>query len=203
LKIYKNAHLGKSVIIQNNVFIGMPSREFLDKSEEYWPETFIGDYGIIRSGTIIYCAVKIGAKFKSGHNVLIRENTVIGDNVLIGTNTVVDGRTTIGSNISIQSMVYIPTDSIIEDNVFIGPNAVFTNDPYPIRKKMTLVGPIIRRGATIGANVTLLPGIEIGEGAFVAAGSVVTKNVPPWTLAVGVPARIKDLPEDLKTINLI
>lgn len=201
--IYENVTLGKNVYIQEGVYIGLPSRDFLTKPQKEWPRTIIGDDAVIRVGTIIYCNVKIGNWFKSGHNVLIRENTMIGNNVLLGTNTVVDGTTTIGSNVSIQSMVYIPTDSIIEDNVFIGPNAVFTNDPYPIRKKLKLVGPILRKGATIGANSTVLPGIEIGEGAFVAAGSVVTKNVPPWTLAIGIPAKIKDLPADLKTLNII
>ncbi|MEO0141920.1 MAG: acyltransferase [candidate division WOR-3 bacterium] len=201
--IYKNVTLGKNIIIQEGVYIGIPSREFLTRPEKEWPRTIIGDDAIIRVGTVIYCNVKIGNRFKSGHNVLIRENTIIGNNVLLGTNTVVDGYTTIGSNVSIQSMVYIPTDSVIEDNVFIAPNAVFTNDFYPIRKKLKLVGPILRKGVTIGANSTVLPGIEIGEGAFVAAGAVVTKNVPPWTLAIGIPARIKDLPADLKTLNII
>ena len=201
--IYRNVRLGENVIIQDGIFIGLPSREYLTKSETEWPGTTVGSNAIIRSGTKIYCAVKIGNNFKTGHNIMIREETSIGDNVLIGTSTIIDGRTTIGSNINIQSMVYIPTDSIIEDFVFIGPNVVCTNDKYPIRIKARLVGPILRKGATIGANSTLLPGIEIGEGAVVAAGSVVTKNVPAWTLAIGIPAKIQDLPDKLKKINKI
>lgn len=201
--IYKNVKLGKNVIIQDDVFIGIPAREFLDKDETEWPETIIGDDGIIRSGTKIYCAVKVGNNFKTGHNVMIREETIIGNNVLIGTSTVIDGTTKIGSNISIQSMVYIPANTIIEDNVFMGPNAVLTNDKYPVRVKTKLVGPIIRKGATIGANSTILPGIEIGEGALVAAGSVVTKDIPAWGLAVGNPVIIRDLPDNLKKINMI
>ena len=78
-----------------------------------------------------------------------------------------------------------------------------TNDKYPIRKKYELMGPIIRRGASIGANATILPGVEIGEGALVAAGALVTHNVPPWKLAIGFPAKIKDLPDDLKQLNSI
>ncbi len=201
--IFKNVRFGNNVVVQDSVFIGLPSRLFLSKDETEWPETVIGNNAIIRSGTKIYCAVKIGNDFKTGHNVMIREETLIGDNVLIGTNTVIDGTTKIGSNVSIQSMVYIPTDSIIEDNVFIGPNAVLTNDKYPIRIKVKLVGPILKKGVTLGANSTILPGCTVGEGSVVAAGAVVTKDVPAWSLAVGSPARIKDLPDNLNKLNMI
>lgn len=198
---YKNVRLGKNCKIQENVFLGLPSREYLGKKEEAWPLTEIGGGAVIRGGTSIYCGVSIGKKFQSGHNVLIREHTVIRDNVLIGTNSVVEGRTKIGSSVSIQSSVYIPLNTVIEDRVFIGPNAVLTNDKYPQRIKSRLKGPVLRKGASIGANATLLPGIEVGEGAMVAAASVVTKNVPPWKLAVGAPAKIKDLPKELKKLN--
>jgi len=201
--IYANARMGVHSIIQDDVLIGLPSRNYLEKGEHAWPETTIGNNAIIRAGTKIYCAVKIGHNFKTGHNVIIREHTTIGDDVLVGTNTVIDGATTIGSHVSIQSMVYVPTESIIEDYVFIGPNAVFTNDKYPIRIKAKLVGPILRKGATIGANATVLAGIEIGEGAVVAAGAVITKHVPAWSLAIGMPARIRELPEDLRHLNMI
>ena len=199
--IHKNVTIGKRVIIQDHVFIGVPSRPFLAKPETSWPATIIGDNAVIRTGAIIYCAVTIGNDFKTGHNVMIREDTVIGDDVLIGTSSVIDNSSKIGSHVNVQSMVYIPTNSVIEDNVFIGPNAIFTNDKYPVRIKAELVGPILRKGVTIGANATVLPGIEIGEGAIVAAGAVVTKNVPAWRVAVGAPARITDLPDKLKKFN--
>lgn len=114
---------------------------------------------------------------------------------------VIDGNTSIGNNVSIQTNAYIPTNTNIDDNVFIGPLAVPTNDKYPIRKHFELTGPILRKGASIGANSTILPGIEIGEGAMVAAGAVVTKNVPPWKLAIGSPAKIMDMPDDLMNLN--
>jgi len=204
VKIFGNTTIGKNSMIMQNVVIGHPTTEILKKPN--WQKldfegARIGDNAIIRSNTVIYCNVEIGDNFVTGHNVVIRENTKIGNNVLVGTNTVIEGETTIGNNVSIQSNVYIPRRTIIEDYVFIGPNAVLTNDKYPLRKDYELRGPIIRRGATIGANSVILPSVEIGEGAFVAAGALVTKDVPPWKLAIGVPAKIKDLPDSLKVLN--
>jgi acetyltransferase-like isoleucine patch superfamily enzyme len=125
---------------------------------------------------------------KTGHNALIRENSEIGDNVLIGTNVVLDGNCRLGNNISIQTGAYITAYTTVEDNVFIGPWVVTTNDKYMVAGAK-LIGPTIKKGARIGANSTLLPGIVIGEGAVVGSGSVVTKNVAPRTTVVGNPAK--------------
>jgi acetyltransferase-like isoleucine patch superfamily enzyme len=190
----KNVVLGTHCIIDDGVRLGIPSREYLEKPVLEIPNTEIGRRGVIRSGSVVYCEVKIGDNFQTGHNVLIREKTLIGDNVLIGTNSIIEGRSNIEKNSIIQSMVYIPINSKIEEGVFIGPNAVLTNDKYPPGPKKNLQGPKLRKNCTIGANATILPGIEIGEGALVAAGSIVTKNIPPKKLAIGIPSRIKDLP---------
>ena len=165
--------------------------------------TRIGDDATIRSGSIVYGSVSIGDEFTTGHDVLVREETTIGDDVLVGTKTVIDGRTTIGSHVSLQSNVYVPTETTIGDNVFLGPGAVLTNDEYPIRTEVDLVGPTIGDGASVAANATILPGVRIGERAFVAAGAVVTDDVPPETLAVGTPARTRPLPEPLEGPNQI
>ncbi len=210
-KIYGQSSIGKNAILSGGVIIGYPASDILRRSaasglgieEMDFKGASIGDNAVIRSNSIIYADVEIGDNLRTGHNVLIRENTRIGNDVLIGTNTIIDGHTVIGSSVSIQGNVYIPLNVLIEDNVFIGPCAVLTNDKYPIRKKSDLKGPVLRRGASVGANSTLLPGVEIGEGAMVAAGALVTKDVPPWKLAIGFPARIKELPEELRTANNI
>jgi len=187
----KNVILGKNVKIQKNVSIGVFPLDSKGLVE-------IGDNSLIRWGTIIYKNVKIGSKFKTGHHVLIRENTIIGKNVVVGTLSVIDGNTKIGNNVSIQTGVYIPMNTLIEDDVFIGPHAILTNDKYMINpqvysKRPVLKGPIIRRGSRIGAGAIILPGVEIGEYSIVGAGAVVTKNVPPYSVVVGNPARkIKD-----------
>ena len=185
--------IGDNTIVSDSVTLGFPSREHMGKEE--FPGTTIGANGMLRSGTIIYSDVQIGNDFSTGHNVMIREKTTIGDGVSIGTNTIIEGNVIIGNNVSLQSLVYILTGVLIEDDVFIGPNAVLTNDPYPPHGGDNLKGPVIRKGASIGANATLLPGVEVGEGALVAAGAVVTRDVPPRMLAVGSPARFKELPE--------
>ncbi|PSP55945.1 N-acetyltransferase [Halobacteriales archaeon QS_1_67_19] len=163
----------------------------------------VGDRATIRSGSVVYADVEIGDDFTTGHGVLVREDTRIGDDVVVGTDTVIDGTTTIGSHVSLQTGVYVPTNTTIGSEVFVGPRAVLTNDPYPIRRDADLEGPTLEDNVSIGANATLLPGVTVGEGAFVAAGAVVTEDVPPETLAVGSPARHEPLPEDLEGGNQI
>lgn len=161
----------------------------------------LGDNVVVRSGSTVYADVVLGDGVQTGHDVLVRECSEICGGSIIGTKTVIDGRSEIGKNVSLQTGVYVPSETEIEDEVFVGPYAVLTNDPYPVRVDVDLEGPKIRRSASIGANATILPGVEIGERSFVAAGSVVTKDVPPDTLAVGAPAELKSLPDELSGGN--
>lgn len=178
-------------IIDRNVIIGYPIRSTLkkigkmDDMDELSSGSLIGRNCVIRSGTVIYESSTLADDVETGHNVLIREKTVIGSGTRIGTATVIDGTVKIGSKVSIQSMVYIPIGSIIGNNVFIGPNVVITNDRYPPSKRLD--GVIIEDNAAIGANSTLIAGIRVGSGSMVAAGSVVTKDVPPQRSGGGIP----------------
>jgi acetyltransferase-like isoleucine patch superfamily enzyme len=195
MREYGTNVIGEGAQVFEPVTIGFPSRENIGKIG--YPGSTIGHHAVLRSGTIIYCDVIIGDNFQSGHYTLIREKTRIGDRTAIGTSTVIDGNTSIGNDVSLQSMVYIPTNTTIGDHVFIGPNAVLTNDRYP--PSGCLEGPVIKADAAVGANATILPGICIGEGAFVAAGSIVTCDVPDYMMAIGAPARIKELPKGMLT----
>ncbi|NOZ50194.1 MAG: N-acetyltransferase [Chloroflexi bacterium] len=190
------ALLGADCLIQPYAIVGMVYRPGCGPAR-------LGDACIVRAYTIIYGDVRIGDGFRSGHHALIREHTIIGDYVLVGTGTTIDGHVEIGDYVSIQTGVYIPTQTVIGSYVFIGPGAVLTNDKYPLRQRATYeaAGPVLADHVTIGANVTLLPGVHIGEGAMVAAGSSVTIDVPPWSLAMGVPARIQPLPQHLHQPN--
>ena len=171
-------HIGKGTVIESNVILGHRDDGVLT----------IGEDSHIRSGSIIYSGVSIGRGLKTGHNVLIREETQIGDNVLVGTNTVVDGHCRVGNGVAMQTNVYLTAYSTVEDGVFLGPCSVTTNDKY-MEYGAKLAGATIKKEARIGANATILPGITIGEKAVVGSGTVVTKDVPGKAVVVGNPAR--------------
>jgi len=164
----------------------------------------LGQMAYIRTGTIIYADVQIGDFFQTGHHVLIREKTIIGNHVVVGTHTVIDGQVTIGDFVKIESNCYIPTHVAIGSRVFLGPNVTLTNDRYPLkmRDQYRPEGPIIEDGVTLGAGVVVCPGVRIGRDSFVAAGAVVTKDVPADSLVMGVPGRFSPLPDKLRERNL-
>lgn len=124
---------------------------------------------------------------------VILKNAIIGKNCNICANVFVENDVVIGDNVTIKCGVQIWDGITIEDNVFIGPNVTFTNDKYPKSKVYPddFLKIIVKKGASIGANATILPGIVIGENAMIGAGSVVTKNVPANVVVVGNPAKIK------------
>jgi acetyltransferase-like isoleucine patch superfamily enzyme len=194
--LHEGVRLGQGVVVEEFCIIGVPPRGHAVGELE----TLIGDGGQVRSHTVIYAGNCIGRKFQTGNKVNIRELNIIGDDVSVGTLSVIEHHVQIGNGVRIHSQVFVPEYSLLEEECWLGPNVVLTNARYPLspEAKKSLKGPIIRRRAKIGANVTILPGVEIGENALVGAGSVVTRNVPPGAVVVGNPAKIikniKDLP---------
>lgn len=162
----------------------------------------IGDYAIIRSGTVIYANTTIGERFQCGHHVLIRAEVIIGDRCVVHHKATLEGRIRIGDGVKIMAHVYVPSGTVIGSMVFIGPGTTFLNDKYPMRRAAPVEGARIEDHVTIGGGATILPGVRIGRNAFVGAGSVVSKDVPPDTLAYGVPARNYPLPDVLSGGNL-
>lgn len=179
-----SSHIGEDVIL------GHPGKEDKEKlkAEGYdsLSEVRIGEDALIRDLVVIYAGVVLGDGVKIGHHVLIRENSEIGDGTIVGSSSVIEDRCEIGSNVSIQSDVYLASGTVVEDDVFLGPKACLINDRY-IDSNIEPV--IVREGAKIGANSTILAGVEVGERAFVGAGSVVTKDVPAGAKVIGVPAK--------------
>jgi acetyltransferase-like isoleucine patch superfamily enzyme len=195
-RIYSGVRLGTRSLIEDYCVIGVPPRG----ASEGELETVLGSGAHLRSHTVVYAGNLIGNNFQTGNKVNIRELNHIGDNVSVGTLSVIEHHVEIGNNVRIHSQAFIPEFSILEDDAWIGPNVVLTNAKYPLSQgvKESLQGPRIKRGAKIGANATLLPGVVIGENALVGAGAVVIKDVPAGVVVAGNPARIirqlKDLP---------
>ncbi len=197
-KLYGFSEIGDGTLIDSYVIIGYPIRRKVMESiagavglDELFDSISdgvrIGRQCIVRSGTVIYERVVLEDGVETGHSVLIREDTVIGSNTKIGTATIIDGKVVIGSNTSIQSGVYIPPGVKIGSNVFIGPRAVFTNDRYPPSRRLAEI--VVEDDVVIGASSVIVAGIRIGRGAVIAAGSVVTRSVDPYTVVMGVPAK--------------
>lgn len=136
----------------------------------------------------------IGEGSKIWHFVHIREKSVVGNNCNIGKSVYVDIGVEVGDNVKVQNFVSIYKGVKIKDDVFVGPSVVFTNDLYPRAftwEEEKIVPTVVEKGASIGANSTIICGVTIGEYAMVGAGSVVTKDVPPFGLVFGNPARLK------------
>lgn len=157
----------------------------------------IGRDSLVRSHSIVYADVEIGDGFESGHHVTIREGARIGNGVRVGTDCDLQGQLTIGDHARLHSGVFVPQYTEVEELVWIFPRAVLLNDPHPPSDTCTK-GPTIRRAAVIGAAATIFPAVEVGEGALVAAGSVVRDDVEPHTVVAGVPARPIGSTEDVK-----
>ena len=195
-RIYAGVRLGDQVVIEDYCILGVPPRGV----SEGEMETILGSQALVRSHTVIYAGNIIGNSFQTGNKVNIRELNRIGDNVSVGTLSVIEHHVEIGNNVRIHSQAFIPEFSVLEDDTWIGPNVVLTNAKYPLSQgvKESLQGPRIKRGAKIGANATILPGVVIGENALVGAGAVVVKDVPAGVVVAGNPARIirqiSDLP---------
>ena len=135
---------------------------------------------------------KIGKGTKIWHFSHIMSNCVIGENCNIGQNVVVSPEVVLGKNVKIQNNVSLYTGVICEDDVFLGPSMVFTNVVNPrsaVNRKGQYTKTIVRKGASIGANATIVCGHNIGEFAFIGAGTVVTKEVPAYALVVGNPSK--------------
>lgn len=148
---------------------------YIDKTANVSPDAKIGD------GTKIWI------------NSQVREGAVIGENCVISKDTYIDKNVHIGNGVKIQNGVSVYDGVTLEDEVFIGPNAAFTNDKFPrsFNREWHVIPTLVKRGASIGSNSTIICGITIGEYAMIGAGSVVTRDVEPYTLSLGNPAKFK------------
>jgi acetyltransferase-like isoleucine patch superfamily enzyme len=162
------------------------------------PPLVLGPGTIVSTGAVVFAGTTVGERVIVGDQACVRERCTIGHDVVIGRGSLVENDTSVGALTKIQAHAYITAYSLLEENVFIAPCVITTNDNFMGRteKRHELVkGPTIRRGARVGGGSVLLPGIEIGEEAFIGAGAVVLRDVPPRAVMVGSPARqIRDVP---------
>jgi acetyltransferase-like isoleucine patch superfamily enzyme len=190
VKVLENAVVGKQPVLSPR---STAKREPL-------PPTRVGDGSIVSTGAIVFAGTSIGARVTLGDQSCVRERITVADDVVVGRGCLVENDTTIGAMSRIQADAYITAYSTLEEHVFVAPCVVTTNDNFMGRTEKRLEamkGPTIRRGARIGGGAVLCPGVEIGEEAFVGAGAVVTKDVPPRVVVVGSPAKVlRDVPGD-------
>lgn len=147
---------------------------------------------VLRPGTVLYEGTSFGSRFTTGHNVIVREDVIVGDDVSIWSNSVIDYSSSIGDRVKIHCNCYVAQFTRIDADAFLAPGVTIANDLFPGAEASAIAmqGPWIGAHAQIGANVTILPFVHIGEGAIIGAGSVVTRNVPDGAIAYGNPARV-------------
>jgi acetyltransferase-like isoleucine patch superfamily enzyme len=143
------------------------------------------------TGAVVLAGARIGEGAILGDQCFVRERSTVGPHSVIGRGSVVDNDVAIGARVRVQTNVYLTAYSVLEDDVFVGPGTTTTNDDTMARHapEERLRGATLRHACRVGGGVTLTPGVEIGEEAFVAAGALVTKDVPARAVVMGVPAR--------------
>jgi acetyltransferase-like isoleucine patch superfamily enzyme len=200
--VYPGTVLGEGVRVLENAVVGKQPAlgPRSTASRDPLPPAEIGAGTVVSTGAIVFAGANVGAGCILGDQSCVRERVSIAADVVVGRGSLVENDTTIGSGTRIQAEAYVTAYSTLEENVFIAPCVVTTNDNFMGRteeRKALMRGPTIRRGARIGGGAILCPGVEIGEEAFVGAGAVVTKDVPPRKVVVGNPARVlRDVPAE-------
>lgn len=193
--IYAGSKIGNGVRIDANSVIGkqpLRSKRSIFKSDKKYEPCTIGDECLIGAQVVVYTGCKIANNVLIADSAAVREDVTIGEFTIIGRSCTVENFSTIGKKCKLETNSYITAYSTIEDFCFIAPGVVTTNDNYLGRTEERFKhfkGVTLRKGARVGGGAVILPGIEIGEDALIAAGAVVTKNVPPKMIFIGSPAR--------------
>ena len=200
--LYADVELGDDVIVGDNAVVG--KRPVLGKRStarrDELPPLVVGGGSAILACAVVFAGTRLGRGVIVGDQACVRERCEIGDDVVVGRGSLVENDITIGARTRIQANAYVTAYTRIEEDVFIAPGVTTTNDNYMGRtdKRLALLrGATIRRGARVGGGAVLLPGIDVGEEAFIGAGAVVLRDVPPRAVMVGNPARqIREVPDE-------
>jgi acetyltransferase-like isoleucine patch superfamily enzyme len=193
-RIGRRASIGEFTVVHDNVVLG-DDVQIGSHCVLGWPSPrgdaeplVIGDGAIVRSHAVFYEGSSFAPGLRTGHAVVVREGVRAGTELQIGTGSDLQGETTIGDHVRIHSGVFIPQGTRIGDFVWLFPNAVLMDDPHP-PSDVARAAPVLEDYCVIGAGANVLPGVRVGARSVVAAGSVVTRDVPVDALVAGVPAR--------------
>ena len=211
----KNCRIGNHVVFHDDVVIGddvrvddhavlgkLPMRAASSASSKdaQFPPLEVGSGSIVGTGVVLYRGLKLGRKCLVADYATVREEVTVGDRTIVGRGVTIENECTIGRFVKLETECYITAYSVVEDRVFIAPGVTTSNDNYVGRteaRKRAFKGVTVKRGGRIGAGSVILPGKVIGEDALVAAGSVVTRDVPARKVVMGSPARVvRDVPTE-------
>jgi acetyltransferase-like isoleucine patch superfamily enzyme len=199
--LYPGVHVGEQCVVLDGASIGrvpISNGTTTRPIQDGFRDVTIGAGSIVGANAVIYTGTSFGERVLIGDLASFREGCRMGDRAIVGRGSMALYNCSIGPFARIQDQVHLVGDMIVEEHVFLGMGVVTTNDNDVYLTRFGLAvreqrgAPALRRFAAVGAGVTILPGVEIGEGALVGAGAVVTKDVAPWTIVMGVPARVRE-----------
>ena len=199
--VHDGVVLGDGVVVQDAAILGKPPRLSSRSQAARTPlqplEVEAG--AVVCAQAILFAGAHVGRDSIVGDQAVVRERARVGVDTVVGRGTLIDNDVVVGDRVRLQSNVYLTAQSVVEDEVFVGPCAMTTNDHTMSRHAPgePLSGAVLRRACRIGGAAVLVPGVEVGEEAFVAAGAVVTNDVTPRAVVMGVPARqVRQVPDE-------
>jgi acetyltransferase-like isoleucine patch superfamily enzyme len=191
--VHDGTVIGDGCTIEDHVVLGKrPRLARHSGAHGAVPHLELGAGTSVGAGSIVFAGASIGDGAILGDQTFVRERTAIGEGTVIGRGSVVDNDVRVGARVRVQTGVYLTGFSVVEDDVFVGPAVTTTNDDTMARHPpdAAIRGVMLRRACRVGGGVVITPGVEVGEEAFIAAGAVVTRDVPARGVAMGVPARV-------------
>jgi acetyltransferase-like isoleucine patch superfamily enzyme len=192
--VHDGVEIGDGCVIDDHAILGRRPRlsAHSTAAREDPPALRLGAGATVGAGAVVFAGAEVGEQAIVGDQAFVRERARIGASSVVGRGSAVDNDVVIGERVRVQTSVYLTAYTVVEDDVFVGPGATTTNDNTMARlaPDTPMQGALLRRACRIGGAAVLVPGVEVGEEAFVAAGAVVTVAVPPRAVVRGVPARV-------------